>query len=65
MQSVFAFVIPYRRETICEGIISGDSAGCFQKHPQDAGSPGLVGQVENTLACWLRHGEKVPGRRYF
>lgn len=57
---------------MCEGITSGDSAGCSQKHTQDAGSPGLVGQAEKelavasaTLVCWLRQGEKMPGRRYF
>lgn len=71
MQSVLVFVIRYRRETMCKGIISGDSAGALRS-TQDAGSPGFVGQVEKelavasaTLACWLTQGEKVPGRRYF
>lgn len=55
-----------------KGIISGDSAGCSQKHTQDAGSPGFVGQVEKEVAMasaipahWLTQGEKVPGRRCF
>lgn len=50
MKSVLVFVIRYRRETRCKGIISGYSAGCSQKQTQDAGSPGLVGQVEKELA---------------
>lgn len=54
-----------------KGIISGDSAGCSQKHTQDAGSPGFVGQVKKegalasaAFACWLTQDEKVAGRRY-
>lgn len=72
MQSVPVFVIRYRRETMCKGIISGDSAGALRStHRKDAESPGLVGQVKKelalasaTLACWLTQDEKVPGRRY-
>lgn len=48
MQSVLVFVIWYWRETMCKGIICGDSAGCSQKHIQDAGSPGSVGLGERS-----------------